>query len=298
MSTMAVILWTVWFYYALHLFVGGKQEKAFILSAVLVGLIWHLHASLVLVLPIIPLAIYLSKKKLNFKVLVLGFFTFLLLSVPFLLFELKHSFLQTKAVYLSLTTNQHDIIGGVDKLKRVLLLSSKNVTDFLWGMVMPFRYSTTQIAMPLVFAFLVFKKKISRQLGILMFLWLLVFIAFFASNPKALSEYYLNGMVVIWIIIASVGISYLFDKREWRRWGILALFLFGVINIYRFLTIDVNMSGYLEKNALVSFIKQDALKQGYPCISVSYITSPGFDFGYRYLFWLKNTHINQPKSWA
>ena len=35
------------------------------------------------------------------------------------------------------------------------------------------------------------------------------------------------------------------------------------------------------------------LEKGYPCLSISYITSPGYELGYRYFFYLENLHLNK-----
>ena len=66
---------------------------------------------------------------------------------------------------------------------------------------------------------------------------------------------------------------------------------------YFFITkTDYDSKGYLERKNIVSYIKEDALKKGYPCISVSYITNPGDNVGFRYLFFLNKLHVNESKS--
>lgn len=63
-----------------------------------------------------------------------------------------------------------------------------------------------------------------------------------------------------------------------------------------FFTIPINRSGYKYKKALVKEIKADASSHGFECVSVSYITDPGLDKGYRYFFWLYGMHVNNPDS--
>jgi len=69
-----------------------------------------------------------------------------------------------------------------------------------------------------------------------------------------------------------------------------------ILNLHRFFTVPINKSGYLERKAVVAEIKRDAKERGYPCVSVSYITNPGYELGYRYLFWLEDMHVNKPNS--
>lgn len=51
--------------------------------------------------------------------------------------------------------------------------------------------------------------------------------------------------------------------------------MFMGINTQRFFGMNINRSGYVEKRALISFVKQDAAEHGYPCVAISYITDPG-----------------------
>ena len=57
-----------------------------------------------------------------------------------------------------------------------------------------------------------------------------------------------------------------------------------------------NKSGYLYRKNLVGYIKKDSIVWGYPCIAISYITKPGYDFGYRYFYYLESLHVNKPIS--
>ena len=45
---------------------------------------------------------------------------------------------------------------------------------------------------------------------------------------------------------------------------------------------------------MVDFIKQDAIKNGFPCVGITYITSPGENVGFRYFFYLENMHLVHP----
>ncbi len=63
-----------------------------------------------------------------------------------------------------------------------------------------------------------------------------------------------------------------------------------------FLNFDIYHKGYKERKALAEYISQDAKNNHFPCISISYITQPGENVGFRYFFWLIGLHVNQPKS--
>lgn len=129
-----------------------------------------------------------------------------------------------------------------------------------------------------------------------MLVWLLVYILFFTFNAIIVSEYYLNGMTIVWILIASLFVNYLLRGRRYRDWAYAVIWTFVIINMFKFFTLSVNRSGYVYRRALVSFIKDDSQKHDYPCISISYITDPGYELGYRYLFRIEKMHVNRPSS--
>lgn len=291
--TLPVVVWSLWFFYALNLFLKG-DKKAYILSAILIALIWHFNFALVLVLPLIPLAILLSRQKINFKYLALSVVLVAVLSMPLLLFEIRHDFSQTNALINSLTTDQHDVARGIDKVDRVMQVVLRNMTTWIFGSGVPFVRGSLLFILGLgSLWYLKLRKIISGKLFVLIFSWIILFIGFFSGYSKVLSEYYLNGMAVIWLTILVLVISNL--RHDYANF-----LLFGIIflNLTQFATFQENKIGYLQKKELTAFIKADALKNNYPCVSVSYITDPGYELGYRYFYYLEGLHVNQPKSLA
>jgi len=91
-------------------------------------------------------------------------------------------------------------------------------------------------------------------------------------------------------------ISSLLNCKKIKWFGKFLILLLLVSNLWGFLKYKSNGTNYLERRALVKEIKDDAKRNNYPCVSVSYITSPGNELGYRYLFWLEGMHVNNPDS--
>lgn len=297
--TMPVMLWTVWYLYDLYLIYKGKQKLGFIIFGILMALVWHLNIALYIISPLAVLAFALSKQKIQWKHLFLGFGIFIVLNSPFIFFEVKHGFQQTKAIVASLTTQKNLIpqtATGWAKLSRVIQIVERN-TSYI------FSPSLSQISVEIpvllligTFLALVVFKKIHRGIALIMVLWQLLYIVFFTTNSLNLSEYYLSGMNVIWIVIVSVGLGYLIEKRFSKIAGILLIAAYSIWNIYLVVNTKGNQMGYIERKAIVEFINTDAKVHNYPCISISYITNPGYNLGYRYLFYLKGMHVNEPKS--
>jgi len=292
--TMPVMLWAVWYFYAINLLLKGRR-LGYLISGILLGLIWHLNMSLILITPLIPLSILFSKKKISWRGVVQGVAAFVVLSLPLIVFELRHSFPQVQGLIFALTTNQKDIVSGADKLNRVLQLSNKNAHNFLTSPLVISHWVATLFFWggPI---YLWAKKVIDKRLAIVMIVWMGLFIGFFAVYSKIVSEYYLNGVMVIWLGTLTLIISFLISRKKTAVIGLAILILFVVGNLYRIFTRPLNRSGYLQKKALVKEIKRDALEKGYPCVAVSYITKPGYELGYRYFFYIEGMHVNHPES--
>lgn len=294
--TMPVMLWSIWFLYALHLVLNRKYSYGLIIFGLLSGLIWHLNVSLVLVFPLVPIAILLSKSKPKLKDISLGLLTFLGASLPLIAFELKHNLLQTRALVAAFSTSQGDIVSGWEKVQRTLLLLGKNFSSLFWAHALPTPHKFALYLLAGLGVYLFYKKLISRQWAVLVSLWLVAYVVFFSFYSKILSEYYLNGTIIVAIILLSLFVDHVYSQKSVRWLAILLLSVFAAVHSHRLFTADINESGYVEKKAVVKAIKEDAQKHGFPCVSVSYITNPGYEFGYRYFYWLEDMHVNRPDS--
>lgn len=294
--TTPVIMWTVWFLYSLHLILRGEQKKGFILGGILLGLVWNFNLALAIIAPLVLIAFFLGRRRININAAILGIASLMLTSLPLILFELRHGFTQTKAVLGSLTTGQGDFSGILTKFNRAITLISKNTTGLLWGSFINIEHKWALYILIGLLFFIAIKKLIKKELVILWSIWLATYVVFFSLNGIILSEYYFNGMTVIWIGIVSVIISSLFNQERFKKLAISLIVLFLVVNIYRFFSASIPRIGYIEKKQLVAYIKEDALVHDYPCVAVSYITKPGYNFGYRYFFWQEDMHVNNPNS--
>jgi 4-amino-4-deoxy-L-arabinose transferase-like glycosyltransferase len=296
--TMPVMLWTVWYFYDLFLIYKGKQKSGFILFGFLVALIWHFNIALYVITPLALLAWGLSKKKFQWKYFFLGLGILIVLSSPFIIFEARHNFQQTKAIVASLTADKNTVSKtstGLVKLDRVIQIVEKN-TSYIFFPSVSVPNSLAVILLVTILILLVITRKIPKGIALLMTLWQILYIVFFTGNSLNLSEYYLNGMNVIWITIASVALGYLLENKILRIAGIILITAYAAKNIYLIVNTQSNQIGYIQRKAIVEYINEDAKAHNYPCISISYITNPGYELGYRYFFYLDNMHVNEPKS--
>lgn len=286
--TMPVILWSLWFFFGIWLLIRSKQKLAWPILGILLGLIWHLNFALVLLTPLMVIARMLKRIKLDLKSITIGLLFCFLLSIPLIAFEVRHNFQQSHALIVSLTTDQQDVVSGLDKVIRTIHLASKNVVGLLWGPLIDIPVEIVHLGVLCVFMFMAYKKKVEPIIGVIMTFWILAFLTFFSLYSKILSEYYLNGMIVIYVAIISLAISTLIASKKWKYLGLILLSGFILVNAYRFFTIPVNHSGYVERKSVIAEIKRDADARGYHCASISYITDPGRNLGYRYFIWRTN----------
>jgi hypothetical protein len=297
--TMPVMLWTVWYLYDLHLIYKGRQKEGFVLFGILFALIWHINIALYIIIPLAVLSWFLSKKKIEWKHLLLGIGLSAVLNLPLIMFEMRHGFQQTKSIIVSLTTQNNlipETATGFAKLDRVVQLVEKNTSYIFLPSLSNIPIQTAFCLLIGIFIFLVIKKKISLDKILIFVLWQILYIAFFSINSLNVSEYYLDGMNVIWIAISAVFLAYLFEQKLLKIIIILTITSYSVWNTILILNPPLSKNGYIYKKAIIKYIKEDSMKHNYPCVSVSYITDPGYNLGYRYLFYISDMHANQPKS--
>lgn len=291
--TMTVFLWTIWFLYSLFL-ISKAKRGGFILAGILAGLIWNINMALVVLAPIVIYFVYTTRHKLKasfLSALIIGCF---LVSIPLLVFELRHSFLQTNSFVSALVTRQGDVISGAQKMEKVLKTISSTFQQIVFGNQLRANHFMFISIAFLILIYLIAGKQLKNPFSTAVVLWILLYVGFFAGYSKILSEYYLDGLVVIYILIFSLILNLLLRKSKILFYLVISSFV--MCQLESLLNQNINRSYYLDRLSLVSFIKKDSDDNHFPCVSISYITDPGYEFGYRYLFWYKDLKIKSVGS--
>lgn len=296
--TITVNLWGIWYLYSIFMLVKGNFS-VFPLLGFLVGLIWHINLSLLPILSAVPVAIFLSRKKPALGHIAGGLLAMAIPLLPYILFEARHGFVQTVNLLKSFIFNQGGG-SGLDKFHHVFQQIVENSVSL-------FFYPDREIFISggLFFLIMLISVAIVWQMGgldkrllVILYIWIFSVILFFTFSTKITSEYYFSIIDTAILTFAAILFSLLFQLSV--KWKILTVVVLGLFLLRSFFNITgdsgYSHKGYLERKAIVSYISQDANEKGFPCVSVSYIASPGEEFGFRYLFFLKNLHVNQPKS--
>lgn len=294
--TITASLWTIWYLYTILMIVRGKFSVIPLLG-ILIGLIWHVHIALLPTLIAIPAAVFLSKKFPTKKQIIFFLIFLLITSLPFLLFEARHNFSQINALVENFSSS-HQGGSGISKSVNVLSMISKNVnTLFLSPQSLPENIRPI-FSLLLIFTifFIPFKGGfISKKEIATLAIWMLGVIGFFSVSSTLISEYYFHNINIIFLLLTSLTIYLIFKQSKIGKiliLSILAIILFK--NLYAHINTYIYHKGYLEKKAVVDFIKTDSLEKGFPCIGVSYITAPGENVGFRYFFYLSQLNMIHP----
>lgn len=287
-------LWLVWYFWTVINILRGNYSVLPILGF-LVGLVWHIHIALLPTLAVIPFAMVLSRKFPNPKQITLSLIAFFVPLLPFLLFEARHNFSQTASFIKDLTVN-HGGGTGLAKFNLVIIKVSNNIDRFFfYPQGLQFISHTLFAVLILLLGFFLIKKGLLRLGELLTFyFWVGIIIIFYTISSSPISEYYFANIEVIFLTIVAMILHLIYKSSQAGKYlvlAVLAIILFK--NISYLLTTQVYKKGYNERKAVASYIKEDSYRRGLPCVSVSYITTPGENVGFRYFFWLNNLHTTQ-----
>ncbi len=293
--TLPTKLWALWYFYTLIMISRGNFS-VFPFLGILIGLIWHIHIALTPILLAIPIAVIISRKIPDIKILLLSTFTFLLISLPLILFESRHHFSQTISIVQNLIIPQSGE-NGFPKLIKVLEMIAKNANSLLFSpQSIPENLRLLFLILLLISTFLLTYKKIIKLKEILIIFTLIIsVILFFSISKTPISEYYFANIDVLILIIVSLLI-YLITKMFKLGLNIIIIILaiFLIKNLIFFVQNEPYRIGYIDRKTIVSFITEDAKLNNFPCVGITYIAKFGDNFGFRYFFYLSKLHQVHP----
>ena len=290
--TQPTILWSIWYLYALFITLRG-DKKGLVIFGILAGLIWHVHVALLPLLFLIPVSAMMAKIKYERKYILWGFAFFVLLTMPFWLFEIRHGFQQITGLIASIGQDRSGI-KGVERLFLAIDGVAIGFAKFITYNRKP-SFFVVYFFLSLSLAFLVKKHLLSKNQIKLLALWIILIIATQFASKRTISDYYFNNLVIVSLVIISLFLS---EVSKVKGSGILiglGLMVFGFYNLHLLFSESKN-DGYFYKEKLVREIKEDAAGKGFVCIGVNYIADLGAGVGFRYLLWYLNLKTVKPAS--
>lgn len=293
--TITTNLWVIWYFYVTLKIARGNYQLLPLLG-ILIALIWHVHIALFPVLIAVPAAIILSKKLPSLKQSLSFLAAFFITSLPLFVFEARHGFGQTFSLFANFTSPRESAVG-LYKLTLVINMIAKNIGNLFFApQSINQNLSIVFTVIIALSGFWLVKKRLllKKELAVLL-IWVSGVVAFFSFTSSPISEYYFSNIEIIFLTIISIFLYYLFKSSFPGKILVTGLLLIIPIkNSYFMITQDFYHKGYVEKKAVVNYIRTDAQSRNFPCVGISYITAPGENVGFRYFFYLENMHLVHP----
>lgn len=279
--TITVNLWCIWFFLAIFKIYQGNLNYL-ILAGFLTGMIWHVHIALAPLLILIPLALIFAKKLPTLKQIMFSIVGFILPMLPFFIFEIRHGFGQLISFYQSffVVPENVEVIYGGGKIDDVIR-QSFGENYYL------------NISLLIALLLLPKLKVLTWKMVALILVWVISVLGFFAVSNKLISEYYFESIrtIVLALIILYSSIVLKSKFKFLQIAGFIILIGLLIYSIYIVVKIPIPGNGFIARTRVVEYIKNDSTQKNFPCVSISHITNPGEDFGYRYLFWYENIKL-------
>lgn len=295
--TITTKLWAVWYLYTLFMVIRGNF-KVLPLLGILIGLIWHVHLALLPALLAIPFAFVFSKKIPNLKQITLFLLTLLITSLPLLVFEVKHNFIQTTSLIQSFFINHGGAVGWYKFWTNLEKIAKNTDALFFSPLSLPDNLKLPFTSFLLLSTFLLIKNEILRVYEVIaLFIWIIGVVLYFSLSSAQVSEYYFLNLEIIFLTVGTLLIYLVLKSSIFGKYLILLLLsLLAISNIYHYKTDQPFHIGYVEKKNITEFIVSDSKKNNFPCVAINYITPPGENVGFRYLFYLHNLKLAPPSD--
>ncbi len=276
-------------------FVKNQAQVIFLgLAAFSTSFNFHLEpaAAIFSTLTIIIFVFYLIfKEKIHFKLknVIIAGICFFIPFVPQVIFEFRHSFLQTRSLLAYFTGNNESLEGKLPFWQRL----GDRFIKFLgfYNESLPVRqpFIGVLIFIAILIIFISLRKKDNlKKLFIVLFSQLLVpFFGFLFIFPPELKQWYLNGLPVIFSLFLAITLRELQDKTLIGRLAVIVFLLSYLVTLnfterFNFSKNNKNFSNFDGEIEVVNYIYQDSNDKPF---KVYVFTPPIYDYAYQYLFW-------------
>lgn len=280
--------------FLLYQILKGKPKNLVVLAFVF-ALVFHIHLSLLVFIPLILYVIWAKRKTFSKKLILLSLSIFLLIQIPLIFFEFRHNFLNTKAAFnLLLNKNSENVstLGErstffVSTLGRLFWLPANADLSLESGQckeLSSFQKSAYPEGILLILAGLIIFgwwcfKNFSDSAKIVIGIFSITFL-FVVFYGREIFEYYFLYLFP-WLSIAlGKSLSFIWEKEHGKVVVIPIVSLFIILNFSTLLSSSPSYS-YKDKIEAINFVKQNIKNQSYVLEALGECTR--FE-GYRYLF--------------
>ncbi|MBI2018472.1 glycosyltransferase family 39 protein [Candidatus Daviesbacteria bacterium] len=291
--TQPTMLWTIWFLYVLLSTLTGNF-KIVIPLAILVGLIWHIHIAFIPLLVLLPVAFWLSGRKLqdlkfNLKSMSITILILVFFLAPFFAFELRHGFQQIKGI-IRASYQKADNLEGTSRLGKVFESGGRSLAGaFVLSGPATNLDSGIATALPLLLfgaiLYLWSIKILKKEQAVLFMVWfVIVFLGQYFSK-RIITEYYFNNLFILLFLILALVLNKLNSLSKMVPVSLLMIIYLLTVTVW-FIKRDDDQGGFFYKRKAFEYIQAHSASKNYPCVAINFIESkPGGGSGSRYLYW-------------
>lgn len=197
-----------------------RKTKWLIVVGLCLGILIQLHYVTFLFFPIIIFVLLLYRKSINMLDLLLGFGAFLLGYAPFLIFELRHDFVNTMGAWRFLWQQKNEAVGGITSIWSTITDVSVRL---FWRLLI---VENAEITKALIFfgAILIFIRLRKNTLAkesvhalVILFIWLGIGIMSFGIYRGVIYDYYFGSMFALPFIFAGIVLWILTKYGVWGK---------------------------------------------------------------------------------
>ncbi|OGG00988.1 hypothetical protein A2153_05965 [Candidatus Gottesmanbacteria bacterium RBG_16_38_7b] len=263
----------IYFLYQINL----NRQHYLIYLAVIFGLAFHTHLSLLIYTPLIIYVLYRKFKSIKKRILLYSLIIFLILQLPLIIFELRHNFPNSSAV-INLVTGRTVFQTDQSKLPERIKVLTNFFGRFIFIPPFPDLFAEKGLCKDLTWV----KKNAYPEIVGLSFLGLLYFLISYKSHfrvgrkkfpflliisvflltiisvlfyPRSFHEYYLLSLFPLLAIILGVSVGIIWQKEHGQLIVSFIISLFFTLNLITLFTAQ-NSFNYNRKLAVLDFARQ------------------------------------------
>lgn len=250
------------------------------------GISIQLHYLALMFIFLFALVFLFNKSKISFSGVILFIAGFLSTFWPFILFELRHGFLNTLTIWQFLTKSGSDATLG---LASFLERSRDILTRMFWRLLVVDNITLSKLfilAIAVSFIIIFIKKQLKLQSLSILLWWLTAALFTYSIYRGAIYDYYFVPVFTLPFLLTGIFLNFLYKKGFLGR--IISIFIVMVILFFH-----LNNSPFrIEPNRLLDqtenisrFVVQKTNREPY---NFALISTGNSDHAYRYFFELWN----------
>lgn len=295
-SQHLLMLLTLLFIYSLTQVLLNSSQKHFILSFLWASLMFHAEPPIsIFSLPTIFVVAYFSgslKKFFKLKIVLMSLLIFVLPFLPQIIFEIRHNFIQLRSIVSYFQGNNKSLGDILPFYKRILDRSYKFFEVFRLTVFQKSKIVSLLLVL-LVFFYrkILTKNKFGKAFLKTSFIYLVNLMIIFILYPPQLKEFYLDGIIIIFLVIEAMLLTFFWKKKKIKKFVIAFLVIVFIQNMSPYYFINSLKNGFRDKHyagsifsnqkQAVDWIYHDAKGRGFKVYS--YVPAI-YDYPYQYLF--------------